>query len=682
MLFKSNKFNILEKLGVTIVSNLSFYIITGYIGSFLNFPITFEYFFFILILTYLSILIIAIFKDYKRGIGSFLRKTKTIDYKQIIENEFSLTIFIKSKISLNVVLLSVFIILTCILNVVNSRFFAGIDAWHHISIVKYITEIYYIPMDEYYGALGLHVFGAVIHFFSGLDLILFAKYFAFYTIPLTSLIVYILFMRIFKNKNLAIFGIFLLISSFGFSYFMLFQFWPSGITLIQGLVIFFILYTRLQNLTQEEVPKKEIIFSNILFSYILLTFIFISSFFTHSLITMILIFSYLWLFLIYFVKDYRRGFDFLLLVLFFSIFLIFYYFNISIGHFQHFLIFKVLPGYFLLFGALAFILVITLIVLQYRKSLDFTKGIFRSIIEGKKKNVYKKLEEKFIIPFIFGLTIIISFIFTLFTLFLFNIDITYIFYFSDMILISSFSVWGFLIFQYKPRGKPLFIWGLALDFFILAIFLFDAMIGITTFFLRVINVSLVMILIGFLSYLYKIIKTNSFHKRKFKFFLIFIVVFSICTSYSYDLATINHFDLKEREVRSIQWYSNYSSNGKIIISNFGWHGIFLYYDYPYEEKNKNLSLVSTHYFFMIEDQFLHPNLHISNDSNILKNWKSFLNTEVILVIPEDYYLPFSWRFFDQLSEEEIDVYYNLDYLNRIFSAKTENGEDLPYYWVI
>jgi len=33
------------------------------------------------------------------------------------------------------------------------------------------------------------------------------------------------------------------------------------------------------------------------------------------------------------------------------------------------------------------------------------------------------------------------------------------------------------------------------------------------------------------------------------------------------------------------------------------------------------------------------------------------------------------RFFDQLSEEEIEAYYNFEYLNRIFSAKGEDGEE-------
>jgi len=58
------------------------------------------------------------------------------------------------------------------------------------------------------------------------------------------------------------------------------------------------------------------------------------------------------------------------------------------------------------------------------------------------------------------------------------------------------------------------------------------------------------------------------------------------------------------------------------------------------------------------------------------------NTEVVLILPQEYYLPFSWKFFDQLNEEEIEPYYNLDYLNRTFSAKGKDGEETPIYWVI
>jgi len=682
ILLKNKALNFREKLGITIVSNLSFYIIIGYIGSYFNLPITFEYFFFTLILAYFSILLIVIFHGYYRGTGSFLKKGKSLDFKQINNKKFSLNNFIKSNISLNAILLSIVIILISILNVVNTRILAGTDAWLHISIVKYITKINYVPMNSYFGTLGLHIFGAVIHFFSGLDLILLPKYFGFYTIPLSSLIVYNLLMRIFKNKNLAIFGVFLLVSSFGFSWFMMVQFWPSGIALIQGLVIFFILYVRLQGLIKEQIPKKEEIFSNILFSYIFLIFIFISSFLTHSLLTMILLISYLWVYLIYFVKNYRRGFDLLLLILFFSIFLIFSYFNISTGHFQVFDPFRFLPWYYLLFGALAFMFVIGLILLRYRKSMNFSKGIFTLIIVGTKKRKYKKIEDRFIFPLIFGLIIILSIVFTLFNLTVFNISITYVIYFIEMLIFSSFAIWGFLIFRYKTRGKPLFLWGLAVNSMFLLMFLYDAMIGMTTFFLRVYYITTIIISIGFVSYLYKLLKTNSFKKRKFKIFLISVIIFSVYTQNLFDSTNIDTFNLREREVNSIRLYSNFTSNKEVIITEFGWHAIFMYYDYPFEDRNKERTLESTNFFLIIENQFIHPNFHISNGSNILKNLKSVYHREVVLILPKDYYSPLSWRFFDQLSEEEIEAYYNLEYLNRIFSAKGENGEETPYYWVI
>ena len=204
----------------------------------------------------------------------------------------------------------------------------------------------------------------------------------------------------------------------------------------------------------------------------------------------------------------------------------------------------------------------------------------------------------------------------------------------------------------------------------------------TTFFLRVYYITTIIISIGFVSYLYKLLKTNSFQKRKFKIFLISVIIFSVYTQNVFDSTNIDIFNLREREVNSIQWYSNFTSNKNVIITPFGWYAIFIYYDYPFGDKNKELPLKSFHYFLTVDYELVHPSMHIINGSNILKNLKSSYNTEVILVLPNDYYLPYSWQFFDHLSEEEIESYYNLDYLNKIFSAKGENGEETPYYWVI
>ncbi|MFX0035974.1 MAG: hypothetical protein ACFE9I_10085 [Candidatus Hermodarchaeota archaeon] len=625
---------------------------------------------------------VLVIQGLKKTYREFQSQPKSFRHDSEFYQNFSLLNYLKKKISLNGFLLGIFIILVCTLNIINTRFFAGTDPWLHISIVKYITVVNHIPMEEYYGAIGLHIFGAVIHFFSGLDLLLLPKYYLFYTIPVSSLIIYNLLMRIFKNKNLAIFGVYLLVSSFGFSFFMMVQFWPSGIALIQGLIIFFILYVRLQAFIKQQTPKNTDILSNMTSTYLLLTIIFISLILTHSLIAMILLISYLWIYLIYFVKNFRRGFDFLLLMFFFCIFFLFYYFNIATGYFQVFNPFRILSWYYLLFGAFVLIFIATFLLRYYLKSLNFKNKIFNLIIIGKEKRIYKKMEDKYIFPLIFGMGLILTIIFSYFNLTIFKIHISYIFFFIDSLILASFAIWGLVIFQYKPRGKPLFFWGIALDFLLLVMFLIDAMIGMTTFFLRVFYLTLIIMIIGFVSYLYKIIKLNSFQNRKFKLFLIFFVIFSIYTSYLFDSTSKNIFFLREQEVKSIQWYSNYTSKEQVIISKFGWYAIFIYFDYPFEDKNRDLELEAINYFLTLDDQYIHPSLHISEGINILKELKSTYNTDVILILPKEYYLPFNWQFFDRLSYEEIEAYYHLDYLNRIFSAKGENDEETPYYWVI
>ena len=681
-LLRSKNFVFREKLSIIIVSNLSYYIIIGFIGSWINFPITFEYFFFNLLLTYLLLILIVNLIAYRRGIPLFFKKTERFKRQHVNYENFSLTSFIFKSLSLNGILLIAFICLICVVNLFNTSIFAGLDPWLHISIVRYISELNYIPMDEYYGALGLHIFGTVIHFFSGVKLILLPKLFMFYTIPLFSLILYNIFRRIFNNKNLAIFGVFLLMSSLGFSWFMLVQFWPSGITLIQGLVIFFLLYVRLQGLIKDQIPKKEELFSSILFSYALSIFIFISALLTHSLLAMLILISFLWVYLIYFATHYRRGFDLLLLTILFCIFLIFYTFNISTGYFQVFDPFRIIPWYYFLLGGFGFALLIAIILLFYRRSMDFSSGRFKSIITGKSKSYYKKIEDKYIFTLILASTIILSIIFAFFNFLIMNISVTYIIYFTDILLISFFAIWGIFLFRYKPRGKFLFIWGIALDALFLSMFLYDAYIGFTTFFLRVFFITTIIISIGFVSYLYKLLKLNSFQKNKFKVFLISLVIFSVYSQNLFDTTTIDIFCLHKQEVNSIQWYSKYSSNKDLVISKFGWYAIFIYYDYPFEDKNKTLPLDSIYSFLVVDNELVHPNLHISNGSNVLKNLKSLYNTDVILILPDEFYSPFSWTFFEQLSEDEIEAYYNLDYLNRIYSSKGEDGKELPYYWVI
>ncbi len=681
-LLNDRSFKFREKISMTIVCNLSFYILIGFIGNTLNSSISFEYFFFVLTITFIIILVITSFYSNHQGTVFFLKKSSSANFVQKTKRKISIFSYNKKYISLNGILLIAFIILICILSVVNTQFFAGTDPWLHISIIKYITQVRTIPINEYYGALGLHIYGAVFHFFSGLDIILIPKYFVFFTYPLSSLIVYNLLMRIFKNKNLAIFGVFLLVfSSLGFSYMMI-QFWSSAIALILGLMIFFVLYVRLQTFTKEKLPKREDLMSNMLFSYFFLTMLFITSLLTHSLITMVLIISYLWIYLIYFITNYRRGFDILLLGIFLCIFSVFYYFNISTGHIRQLLPFYVLPWYYLMFGIIAFAGFEIILIKHYRKSMEFTKGRYKLIIVGKKHHIYKKIEDKYLFPLIFTLIIFPTLFFSIGNILIFNLEPLSIFNMLDILILSVFAYWGLVVFQYKPRGKPLWFWLLALSLILLVVFIFDALFVVSAFYSRILYLSSIAITIGFVSYLYKLIRTNSIQNVKYKMLIIFIMVFSLIISFIQISETTNTFSLKDREVSSVKWFANYTDNKQVIISEFGWEAIFVYYDYPFEDENENLALMSIHFFKAVEYQLVHPALHNISGSNNLKNIKLFFLTNVILILPKEFYLPFSWQFFDQLSNEEIESYYELEYLNRIFSARGASGEETPYYWVI
>ncbi|MCK4287297.1 MAG: hypothetical protein KAX18_13895, partial [Candidatus Lokiarchaeota archaeon] len=300
--------NFLERLTITIVTNLSFYTIIGILGFYLGFAITEWFFFTILVLSYFLFILLSIIFNLKKGESPIFRLKFTHDYKEKFTRKFSVFTYIKKFRVSNSVLLIIFLFLVCILGIFGTSIFIGTDPWMHISIIKFITDINYLPVSDYFGTFGFHIFGAVIHFFSGLDIFLIPKFFVFYTFSISSLITYILLKRIFRKKNLAILGIFILnISSLGFLN-MMYQFWPSSLALILGLTLFFLLYIRLQSFTQEKEPNYNKIFSNMFFSYLLFIVIFISCLLIHSLIAIILLASYLWVYLIYFVKSYRRGF--------------------------------------------------------------------------------------------------------------------------------------------------------------------------------------------------------------------------------------------------------------------------------------------------------------------------------------------------------------------------------------
>ncbi|MBY9016146.1 MAG: hypothetical protein KGD68_10675 [Candidatus Lokiarchaeota archaeon] len=590
--------------------------------------------------------------------------------------------YLKNKLSLNGILLIIFAVLLITALLVNVEIFGGTDPWYHILIIRIIVNANSLPLNQYFGAMGFHIIGAVFHLFSGIDLLLIPSSFVLFTIPLSSLIVYNIMMRVFSNKLLAIFGIFiLLITRLGFIN-LTFQYWPSSIVFIQGLTIFFLLYVRLRNYIKVERPSWKKILSNLPFTYLYISLTFIALYLSHSLIALIFLISFAWVYLIYLVKDFKRGFDFMLCVILFVIFLILYVSNIGTGHLGVFDSVFTLPWIYLLFGAIAITIVGGILITYLRTQITFEKGRFNLILMGKKFKIYTIIE-KYFIPLVFVMTLSLTLGFFIANLLLLNLNLITIFVSFQVIILVIFAFWGLVIFQNKTKGKPLFLWLLSFVIIIVAGLLSDVLRGSLSFVSRLFYLASPIIAIGFLSYLYKLIKTGKIKKLQIKIFFLFFVSYSSTASYIELFSSIDFYSINNNELTAVQWYLQNSDNRNLLVVEFGWSVVFLYYDYPYEEKNSSLPITTTQDFITFNNILIIPENHFDdNGTNILRELKENRNMDVYILLTKNYLTTSEMEFFGELTEEQYEKYYTLDYLDRIFSVKYENGESLPYYWVI
>ncbi len=681
IILKKMDFNNLEKLSLTILSNLSYYILIGYFGFLMGIPLTGAFYLIIILVPFFMIIFYIIIGNKKYGKFTFLNLNKSIE-KSGESERFSLKNYLKENIPLNGFLLVIFILLLCIVIAIRFDPFGGTDPWIHITIIKMISNMKSLPIEEYYGLLGLHIFCNIIHLFSRVDFLLIPRFFPFYTFFLSTLIFYNILMRIFKNQNLAIFGVFLLeFSSLGFSNMMI-QFWPSGLAIIQCLAIFFLLYVRFQNFIKLDRPTKKIITSNIIFYYGLITFFFISALLTHALTTIIFLISFIWVYLIYFIKDYRRGIDLIFLCSLTGIFLFLYNVGISTNQFWFIWLFD-FPWYIIIIALVMVGVIGSLFIWRMQKSILFTKGRFKLTIMGKKSKFYKYIEENIIKPLIICVVIFLTIIFLIGNSFIFNLVFTSILIGIEIMIFAAFAIWGYILFQKKPKGKYLFIWADGFGFILLCALLLELFPTNNHFWVRIIYMIPPIIIIGFISYIYKLIKTDSIKTKGSKFFLIFIVVFSLFATFTHEIFSFEPFIVKKREINTFKWHTNYSTNKSVIITEFGIDNIFIYYKYPYNTENKDLKTDDIYEFISIRQNLFPPENHYDeNGVNRLKEIKNSYGNDVYITIPDYYFINLDWQLFEEMSEEQIEKYYNLTYLNRICSSKNINGKDAPLYWVI
>jgi len=683
IIFQKKIFTKIEKLCISIVTNISFYILIGYFGYYLGFLIDGFFFIIWVFMPYLACVsyLLVHRKTYfwkNNNSQSSLKTINRTNHKQKSSILYKIIRFIYS----NKVLLIIFITLNCIATAFRAEIFLGTDPWYHISVITIITRYNILPINEYFGSMGLHIIGAVFHFFTGLDIILIPKVFIFYTFPISSLLSYIILKRVFKNQNLAIFGVFMLnFSALGFSYLMT-QFSPSSISLIQGLMIFFLLYVRFQNFIKKERPNKIDISSSLLSNYCLITLLFIGLYLTHSLIATILLVSYFWIYLIYMLRDFRRGFDIILLSLIAILYFIFYSFNFSSGHFNVFNQILIIPWHIYL-GSILAIPILIIIILYYRKSLNFTRGDFKLILSGKKFGYYKKFENKIFLPLIFALIIGSTTLFIILNYFWFKLEVINIYVGIQVIILTVFAIWGLIIFQNKPRGKPLWLWGYVFALILIAGFIFDTLTRNFIFFSRISYLASLVIVIGFVAYLYRLIREGSIHKMRYKTLLMFVIVFSSFTTLLDAEINYKNLSVQKRDASLFIWYSEYTTDKNVIIIEYGWDYAFAYYNYPFEGNYPNDFMTTYQNFIIINSTLIFPSNHFDeNGENIFYNLRKFYNnTDIYLILSTNYLSNTAISFFEELSNEDIEKYYSLNYFSKIFSSKSSDNQQTSIFFL-
>jgi len=417
-----------------------------------------------------------------------------------------------------------------------------------------------------------------------------------------------------------------------------------------------------------------------LFSNILVVIMGVSAILTHSLISMVYIVSFAFIFLIYFLRDYKRGIDFIALCGILVIFLLLYTFSDISRHWYSVDLFD-LPWYLFIIGGIGG----PLIVWKFRSSINFTTGKFKKVINGEKYSYYKKIEDKFILPLFLSILIIFSIGFFLVNFIVLDLIFSKLLVAIECFIVIFFGFWGLVIFQKKPKGKSFLLWLSGTSAVFLIAISIDVFVSDYFFAGRILLLLAPVIIIGYVSYIYKLLESKSININKIKLITLATIVVMLFAQFSDQLLDIDdiEYSLHNREVTAVQWYSDYTSGVNLVICEFGWPYVLYYYDYPFEENNKSLLYYDLYDVIMKPKGYFKPADHFNeNGTNILQEMKKNRNSNIYLVL-DDNYLAFSgFDIYERLTEAEMLEYYRMDYLNKIFVSKSKDGIEVPYFWVI
>jgi len=184
--------------------------------------------------------------------------------------------------------------------------------------------------------------------------------------------------------------------------------------------------------------------------------------------------------------------------------------------------------------------------------------------------------------------------------------------------------------------------------------------------------------IGFIcaemAYLFYLYKDKFFQPKIYKKFYLFVFILTFLSSL---FTTINVTQFKKNyEISGAQWFGIYSSKESSFLTGFRWNYILDYYS------GKNQSI------YFNEAYLLFPSNQINESGfNNLRQFQQEKNENNLYLLLDDKQIT-EGIFGDviginigKLNSTILEGYYNLPYLNRIFTSKNVINQSVQVYWL-
>lgn len=651
-----DKYTAIEKLALTIVFGMIINIISGILAGHLGIPITGLFYLCFIIIFYYILLVLNFHVKGRYPIERF----ESVDVRKLIPKNLLLFIVLA-------VLLSVFLI---------SRYpiLFGDDPWFHLILTNEIVNTGVIPFDSYRGANGLHLMGALIHFFSGHPTLDIVRFFPIINYVMSGLMGFAFFNRLFKNEQIGIIGsLLLLIAPFRYD-FAQSQFFPTAL----GLTVFlFMMFLYIEHIRYEDIATRQIFIFYILSGLAFFSLVFISDISAILFPVFFILFS-----IVFTIQNKRRIGDlvfYIMLLVIYGIYNLFAFKSIIfvsiLGDFSFSPIFiPILMG-----GAVVGIFIFRIL----NKFTNYTKGAHEEFMKKPPQEVFlKRMMTKYLKPVMFivllALPIIVSFL--IFISFDINLDFFYILtYVVNPIINAAISMllafWGLLLFKraYKD-GAIIYWWAIFSLVEFLAFVIFDIVFLHYMLYLRMLMYTGIGIVCGEMAYFAYLYKDRFVNKRKLNQFYLLFFIYTIASSL---LVSVNVTQFKKKyEIGFPEWYGEHSSEQSSFLTGFRWNYVLDYYS------GENQTI------YFNEAPLLFPTNQVnSSNFNFLRQFqqlKSENNLYLVLdekQISEGIFGDVVGIYIGKINQSILKEYYDLPYLNRIFSSKNQLNQRVQIYWL-